>query len=216
MFKRKGELICLGVILIFFFGSAPSDPWEGLSKEEIEKIKQGEIIILDQEKEKGGERLIKAVMLLEQPIEQVWTLLCQTERQEEYLPRLKRSILIQGDENGNITEFRVKVLFINIVYRVRHHYDSANYHLYWELDPDFNNDLKHLEGYYQLYKINEHQTLARYATIVVLSDLIPRSIQELLTKKDLPQSLGAVKKWVDSGGKYVKPEYKEKRASQSE
>jgi len=207
--KRWLGVFSLLVLVGGFSVYGQENPWQGLTEEQVQKLKQGEIIILHQEKEgKEGERLIKAVMILNQSIDEVFNFLCQTERQEEYLPRLERSILIEEDENGNITEFRIKALFINIIYRVRHHYDPKHYRLYWELDPNFDNDIKHLEGYYQLYKINEHQTLARYATVVILSDLIPRSIQELLTKKDLPQSLGAVKKWIDSGGKYNKPEYK--------
>jgi hypothetical protein len=68
--------------------------------------------------------------------------------------------------------------------------------------------LKHLEGYWRLYKIDDNHTLARYGTIVSFSELIPKSIMETLTRQNLPTSLNAVKKYVDSGGTYAKPGYK--------
>jgi len=207
------------ILALTFLGAIPPtadspEAWKGLTAEQIKKVKQGEIVILTKQGSGEEERFIKAAMIINQPIDVVWNLLCQTWRQEEYLPGLISSPLIEKHKDWNIVEFNVKVLFIKINYRVKHYIDSEHYYLHWNLDPSYHNDLKHLEGYYWLYKIDDKHTLIRYGTVVVVSELIPRSIQDALTKRDLPKNLQAVKKWLDSAGTYKKPDYQKlKKAS---
>jgi len=217
--KKLGKLVGLLVLLITIpaLARVPTidDPeaFQGLSPEQIQAVKAGEVVILHKDQDSKGDtqRFIQSAILFNQPIDVVWQLLHQTEKQDEYLPRLYKCELVERQANWDKIDFFIKVLFVNIDYRVKHNFDDENYYMFWALDPDYPNDLKHLEGYYRLYKVDENHTLARYGTIFVLSGLIPKSIQEILTRQDLPVSLDAVKKRIDSNGAYTKPDFKKKK-----
>jgi len=186
------------------------DGWDGLSPDQIKRLKDGQVVILDKDQSQGVElqRFIQAAMIFNQPIDTAWALFRQTERQEQYLPRLYKVTVVEEHPTWNKNDFFVKFSFINIIYRVQHNFQPEKYYFYWTLDPGYKNDLKHLEGYWKLYKLDDKHTLARYGTIVNTSDLIPKSIQEYLTKQDLPESMNAVKKYIDSNGAFAKPGYK--------
>lgn len=214
--RKRGLLLFVLLLAGKLWGEPPSadnsEAWKGLTKEQIQKIKSGEIVILDKDQSRGEEakRFIQSAMIFNQPIDKVWALFRQTQNQERYLPRLYESSLVEDHSNWNLNDFFVKFAFVNIRYRVRHNFEPENYYFYWALDPSYKNDLKHLEGYWRLYKLDENHTLARYGTIVIISELIPKSLMEEMTRKDLPESLQAVKKYIDSGGSYTKPDYKKK------
>jgi len=215
---KKGKLWGIIPLICLFLGSSLAgvptaespEAWKGLSPEQIKKIKAGEIIILDKDQSSGDEakRFIQAAMIFNQPIEAAWNLFIQTEKQEQYLPRLYDSPLVERYATWDKVDFYVKFAFIDIKYRVKHNYDNEQFYFYWALDPSYKNDLNHLEGYWRLYKVDDTHTLARYGTIVMLSELIPKSIMEEMTRRDLPESMQAVKKYIDSGGSYAKPGYK--------
>lgn len=181
---------------------------EGLNPTDITDLEHGRIVVLKQDSGEGKNKksLIKASLVFNQPIDKVWVLLKQTDRQKEYLPHLKEAQLIKANNEGNITQFMLKIMFFNVRYRVDHKFENNKYRLTWHLDPNYKNDIKELYGYYQLYKIDGTHTLARYGSRVDVGLLIPTFIEEALTRKDLPTALGNVKKWIDSDGKFKKNE----------
>ncbi|MGB9736613.1 MAG: hypothetical protein ACP5JP_04330 [bacterium] len=186
----------------------PQKALEGLSITDIANLEAGKIVVLKQDSGEGKNKqsLIKASLVFNQPIDRVWDLLKQTDRQKEYLPHLKDAQIIEANSKGNITQFMLKIMFFNIRYRVDHKFENSKFRLTWHLDPDYKNDLKELYGYYQLYKIDDTHTLARYGSKVDIGLLVPTFIEDSLTRKDLPTALGNVKKWIDSDGKFRKNE----------
>jgi hypothetical protein len=215
---KKFKIACIILLVLAAASSAKvptvnfSNAWDGLAPDQVSRLRAGEIVILDKDQSQGTdlERFIQAAIMLNQPIDVAWQLFRQTERQEQYLPRLYRSIMVEDKGSYNKNDFIVKISFITINYRVEHDFQPDKYYFYWALDPSYHNDLKHLEGYWKLFKIDDKHTLARYGTIVNSSDLIPKSLQDALTRKDLPESMDAVKKYIDSNGTYAKPGYQKK------
>jgi hypothetical protein len=186
----------------------PPNALSGLSITDISNLEQGKIVVLKQDSGEGKNKksLIQASLLFDQPIDRVWALLKQTDRQKDYLPHLKEAKIVEANNDGNITDFMLKIMFFNIRYRVDHKFENDRYRLTWHLDPNYKNDLKELYGYYQLYKVDDTHTLARYGSKVDIGLLVPAFIEDTLTRKDLPTALGNVKKWVDSDGKFKKAE----------
>jgi hypothetical protein len=207
--------LLLGVFVLARSGPAavPSadnpEAWQGLTAEQVRKVKAGEIVIMGANTPQGDEtkRFIQAAMILNQPIDTAWALFRQTEKQEQYLSELIKCTRAEDHGNWDKMDFFVKILFVTIKYRDIHHYEPQNYYFYWALDPDFKNDLKQQEGFWRLYKLDAKRTLGRYGTIVQVSDLIPKSVMEVMTKQMLPKDMGAVKKYIDSGGTWAKPGY---------
>ncbi len=184
----------------------PARALEGLGPTDIASLEAGRIVVLKQDsgEGKGKQSYIRASLVFNQPIDKVWDLLKHTERQEEYLPHLKASDLITVSTTSNVTEFLLKIMFFNIRYRVDHTFDNKDYRLSWHLDPGYDNGLKELEGYYNLYAIDGTHTLARYGSKVDVGSLVPEFVEDYLTRKDLPKALGNLKAWVDSDGKFRK------------
>jgi len=210
------KMLVAAVLALAFASSAEvptvsfENGWDGLTANQVRELKAGKIVILDKDQSQGTDwqRFIQAAIIFDQPVDVAWGLFRQTDRQEQYLSRLYKCVTVEDKGTYNKVDFFVKVSFINIDYRVQHNFEPENFYFYWTLDPGYKNKLKHLEGYWKLFKIDDTHTLARYGTIVNTSDLIPKSIQEALTRQDLPQSLDAVKKYIDSNGVYAKPGYK--------
>jgi len=71
------------------------------------------------------------------------------------------------------------------------------------LDPDYNNDLNGLEGFWRLYPYGEGKTLARYGSNISVK-YVPGWIESVFKKRGVKKALLSVKKYIDSGGKYRK------------
>ncbi len=116
---------------------------------------------------------------------------------------------MRDNENDRV-DFHVKMI-LNINYRVHHHYEDKNYHLWWHLDPNYENDKKKLDGFWKLHRVDDEHTLARYGTWVEVAFFIPDFIMKRLTRSNLPVNIEAVRKYIQSGGTYTKPNFEENK-----
>ncbi len=192
---------------------APTDldpkAYQGLSSQDLERLRKGELVFINDfsSEQSTSKGMVQAAIIFNQPIDTVWTLMAQGWRQEEYLPNVDRTILAKKLPDGDIIENRLKILFVKINFWVRGYHYPDRYYVRWTLAPGYKNDMKRLEGFWQYYYVDDTHTLARYGTITETGFGVPTRIQEYLTKRDLPTSLGRLKFWVDSGGTYRKPGY---------
>jgi len=180
--------------------------WAELTPEQIAKVKAGEMVILNEDQSQGAEqkKFIRCAMILNLPIDKVWSLILATERQDEYVPGLVKSTLVKRDATQDWVDYSSKVLFLNLSYRTQHRFDPEHYAMDWALDPTVKHDLNHLEGFWRLYAMPDGRTLARYGTKVIPASFLPESVQDYLARRSLPENLDAVRKWINSGGTYHK------------
>lgn len=148
--------------------------------------------------------VIRAYLVVKQPREKAFALLIEPSKQHQYLPRLASSKAISRTERGEKTEFLVKIALFSIRSRVIHQWWPEASRVAWNLDPEFKNDLRKQVGYYNVYSLDEHTSLLEFGTVLETSALVPDTVQDYLTRRDLPESLMNVKKYVDSGGKFTK------------
>ena len=213
------KLALLGTVIGLIFSlpaiSAPppgaptvndKEAWDGLTPAAVEKIKKGEIVIASAQTTTGGggEAMIQAAMIFDVNIAEAFRIIKETDKQCEFLNNCDEAILIERTDTHDIIEFRVKILAWELKYRVKHRWDNKKFRMWWTLDPSFNNDLKHLEGFWQLFYIDDTHTLGRYGTKLIVKEFIPKSVQEALTKRDLPTVLEQFRKRVNSHGKFKK------------
>lgn len=154
----------------------------------------------------GGELkgIIKAYLIVKQPRAVVFKMLNDTTKQASYLPHLVKSKRVSGTETSEKTEFLIKVAFISVRTRVDHQWWPEVSRMAWVLDPNFENDLIAQVGFYNFYSLDENTTLLEFGTLLETSPLVPNFVQDALTRRDLPEALGNVKKFVDSNGKWAK------------
>jgi len=192
---------------------APTDQdpkaYRGLSAEQIERLRNDEIVILNAPQDLVGKKLVAAAMIVNQDIDATWNLLTQQWRQHEYIPGLHCCNLVEQTEDGSVVDLHVKVMTVSVKYRIRHVNEKSEYYIHWGLDPSYDNDLRDQTGYYRLYWIDEKHTLVRYGSLTELKLLLPANVQLYLTRQNLPMALESVKKWIDSGDTYRKKRYDE-------
>jgi hypothetical protein len=145
---------------------------------------------------------IEALVLFERPKPRVLRLLSQTARQQEYRPDVKSIETIESRGDERLDEHRMRIMFIELAYRVRYHIDFDASRMSWELDPDFENSLEALEGFWELYELDDGRALARFGTAVKVGPALPSFMQDMVTRSKLPTSIEHTRKWVNSDGTY--------------
>ncbi len=206
---KKVILAVISLVLIgMSFDTMPDfgpDGLKGLDDAQKATLAAGESVLTKTISRSGDQRaLIEVAVVYNQPVEEVWRLLSNTENQLKYIDELKDLKVINKKPTEDNIEFIVKFFFMDITYRVIHKFDHANYYMHWGIDPNFDNSIRDLRGFYRFYPYGEGKTLSRYGTRVTVINLIPRFVEDYLIKKNLPKALAGVKKYVDSGGTYHK------------
>lgn len=176
--------------------------YKGLTPEQIERMEAGEVVILKSPEHLIGRQMVLAAFILDRDIDTVWELMASPWRQGEYLANVESATLIKKWDIYDQVEIKVRIMGIPINYCLIGTRDKSEYYSHWELNPEYKNDMKEVTGFYRFYWIDENHTLARYGTLVETKVFLPPAVQTFMTKQALPQSLGAVKKWLDSGGEY--------------
>lgn len=148
--------------------------------------------------------VITAYVIVKQPKARVWELIRNPAHQHTFLPRLDKAKTIKKEENRELAWFQVGVSFVTLENQIDHRWWPEVSRMAWGLDPNYDNDLRQQDGYYNLYAIDDKTTLMEFGTLLETSALVPKFVQDYLTKTDLPEAMAAVKKYMDSNGTYKK------------
>ena len=145
---------------------------------------------------------LEALVLFERPKSRVLRLLSQTACQKEYRTDVKSIQTIEYYDDGSLDEHRMRIMFIDVAYRVRYQTDFDTGRMSWKLAPAFENSLQALEGFWELLELDDERTLARFGTAVEVSPALPAFVQDVVTRRKLPGSIEHCRKWVNSDGTY--------------
>jgi hypothetical protein len=170
------------------------------AEERREELLEERLVLLPADGLPKGQ--IEALVLFAQPIDIVWAMLLERERQQEYRPELTSIEIIARDGNGLLEEQHLKIAFLSVGYRLRDRIDPATHTLTWELDPNFESTLQHVSGYWELFELDGGRTLARFGTKVSVSPAVPGFLQNGITRKNVPETLENTRQWVDSNGRW--------------
>jgi hypothetical protein len=157
-------------------------------------------VVLDARSDSAAQAA-RGFVIFEQPVSRVFMLLSQTARQKEYRPELESIETIDSREDGSVDEHRMRIMFIEIRYRLRNRIDAAGRRIEWELAPGFDSDLKRVEGSWELYALEGGRTLGVFGTLVEVGSGMPSFLQDYVTRKNLPRTLERCRRWVDGDGR---------------
>lgn len=144
----------------------------------------------------------RALVIFDAPPAQVMRLLSQGTRQAEYRPELREVRAVGRHEGRSIEQHRLRIAFINVVYRVSTHVDFEKFRIAWELDARYDNDVERVEGYWEIAALTDGRSLGHFATIVDVGPAVPNFLEYVLTARLLPDSIENMRRWVDSKGRY--------------
>ena len=207
-----GAVMCLMMVSLAVNAAPPpgaptvNDPeaWEGLTPAAIERVKKGEIVIADAMSNagEGSQTLIRAAMIVKAPIVEAYRIIRQTEKQYEYVASSDENRLIERTKDYDIVEFISRYATFEFKYRVKHQWNEQKFQMWWALDPTFKNDIAVVEGYWHLFYIDDNNTLVRYGTRLVAKQFVPTALSMAVTRRDLPNGMGDVRKRIESHGSY--------------
>jgi hypothetical protein len=168
----------------------------------VERLFEEKMLLVEVAKKEGEGTLFVAYVLFERPRNRVVYLLIQPERQREYRPELRYVEVVERGLDTRVDEHRIKIMFTDVVYRLRVRRDRATERLSWHLDPSFDNDLRRMQGFWELHELGEDRTLGRFGSSVDVGGAVPRMMQDLLSRKTVLRTVENTRKWVDSDGRW--------------
>jgi Polyketide cyclase / dehydrase and lipid transport len=166
----------------------------------VEELMDERLVLMSTSSSDSG--LVEALVLFSQPVETVWALLIQRERQNEYRPELTEIEVVERAPNALLEEQHLKIAFLSVSYRLRNRFDEPTRTITFEIDPSYESTIQHVSGYWELHALDGGRTLARFGTRVNVSSAVPGFLQNGITRKNVPESLENTRQWVDSGGRW--------------
>jgi len=170
----------------------------------VDRLMAEGVLVLQEVEEKGPLRggIISSYVIFDQPVERVYRLLAQSERQAEFRPEMSSIETIEMGPRGPIDEQRIKILFQTYVFRIAYQLEPESRRIDWTLDERFDNDLAHVSGFWSLYAMSDGRTLGRSGTRVDVGPAVPAMLQDWITRKNVPTTMKHVRLWVNSNGSY--------------
>lgn len=165
-------------------------------------LEKERLVVLGEPGAAGGSfaGYVRAYVLFRQPKRRTFELLAEPSRQLQFLPRLTLAKAVERPQHGEVTRFRLEVMFTTTDFQVRHWFYPEASRLEWLLDPAFDNDIRAQEGFWQLYQVDAATTVAEYGSRVETGLPVPASLQDYFARRDIPLALAATRRFVDSGG----------------
>jgi len=176
----------------------------GLSPELARQLVEEKVILLPEagESRPGEPALVEGLVLFAKPRGRVLQLMLQTARQIEYRPDLAKLETVERLPDGGVDVQQMRIMLMRISFWLRYQWDLPAGRISWKLDPRFPNDLRVTEGFWELHEVDAQHTVARFGTRVDVGPALPGFLQEMATRKNVPQTLERCRRWIDSDGTY--------------
>ena len=144
--------------------------------------------------------LAPALVLFQHPPAAVFRLLIQTERHLEFLPSVSGLEAVSRGTKGHVDRHEISIFFTRIAYHVEQQWSREEWRIWWRLSPLHRNDIRALEGYWELHALPGGRTLGLYGTFVDIGPVLPQGMQAALTRKNMRAAIHALREWVDENG----------------
>ena len=149
-----------------------------------------------------GTAAARALVLFAKPRDRVIQLMLQTDRQTEYRPEVAKLDTVERSPDGVVMAQEMRIMLTPIRFWLRYHWDVPAGRISWDLDPHFPNDLRALEGFWELSEVDAEHTLGKTGTQVDVGAALPSFLQDAATRNNLHDTLDRCRRWVDSDGRY--------------
>lgn len=174
------------------------DGLAGLSAEEKRKLVAEGIVVPEEASiTEEGKTMVAAALLINLRVDRVWEVLCRPETQAEYLPEVKKALLLSRRQGEARVRFEVKILGTTTRYTVIHQFFPEAKAITWTLDSTAANDLEEFQGFWRLHSWNGNKTLARYGSRVVPRFGLAKWIIQMLYRRHVRQALLSVKAYLE-------------------
>jgi hypothetical protein len=174
---------------------------ESLSPASREALVKDGQVILDTRTTGSGPSLVKAAVRFARSRADTYSLITQPAEQHTFLPHVEVSRAVgERTELGEREDFEVSFLF-TFKYRTQHWFYPEEDRVEWNLDPTGGDGLEAQLGYWQLYELDDHTTLAEYGTHIVARGALLNFFRSLGERGAINEALTAFRKHIDTSPK---------------
>jgi hypothetical protein len=167
--------------------------------------KEGQVLLEDDKStDSGFGGYIRAVAIFHQSKKRVFELMAAPDQQSLFMPHVVSSVPMQKPANGQLTEFTLKVMLSHYRFHTMHWFYPETSRLEWWLDTSQKNDIAGQEGYWQLFELTPDTTVGEYGTKIDTGIHVPKWLQNIFARGDIPDALKAFRKYMDSNGTWRK------------
>jgi len=200
---RRGSLLGMLVAAGLGLGGAKPTGESVLSQEPPElaqRLRERGIVVMEDVASDERATFVVAFVIFAQPRERAIALVADPKRQLEWRTDLSGVETVETVADSRVDEVRIRVLFRELVYRVKYHRDPETDRISWALDPRFENDLDRFDGFWEFYPLENGGTLGRFGTRVDAGIAVPAFMQRDLTRRSVVGTMENCRRWVDSNG----------------
>jgi ribosome-associated toxin RatA of RatAB toxin-antitoxin module len=202
--RSRIALLTLAVTIVALAALAPTPAlaqaqnMRELTATEQAKVEAGEIILESQtyKDEQGRSRgRGLAIGYIKAPKDKIIDTILKYEDYPQFMPRVKATeVYLRTDTAVNV-KFTIEVVLVKVTYYLTHKVDRAAGIITWTLDKSKPNEIAATDGFWGL-KPYKDGTLVYYSVSADTGRAIPKTIEDYLTKKDLPNIINSIKKRV--------------------
>jgi ribosome-associated toxin RatA of RatAB toxin-antitoxin module len=190
--------------------AARESPLPDLSFERYEEIRRGEILVFEEtfEAEDGKDAgRATAYAYFAHPWPTIWAIVTDFAKQREYMPRLTTSRIVKREGDQVWVRFEMEVLWVDLAWVIRYSKDHEARWIHFALDHSYQevNKIDDTQGSWEFIPVEGGDaTVVVYRLFVDTGYAVPDFVMSYLTRRDLPDVVGNLRKRVDSGGSWKK------------
>ncbi len=190
--------------LVFDAGFAAPLP----DPEVMKKLEEGEVIVSDTSVTgPDGLKQLRgnAMVIIDTPPERVWNTIMDHNRFEEFMPSVKECSIVEDQGASRVVSYNLKVAWADIAYFLKLDYDRDTWHVDGALDKSRPHGISDTRCTWDLQPLDGgKRTMVNYSVYIDSGRFIPKFIERLLSKRQLPTVLENVRKRAVSGGTWKK------------
>ena len=157
--------------------------------------------LFDEDGNKGGKGI--AYMIVSRPVQKVWDQVLDFDRYHQFFPSVKKCKIYRQEDNDIYSEFILSIGFvIRIHYFIKHTFFPDQSRMIWEVDATKKNDFKQSIGMWTAWPLDGDKSLVGYTVQIDSGRPVPKIIEDLAAASGLNKVMEALKKRVESDGRW--------------
>lgn len=169
-----------------------------------EDLEEGKVLVFEKALKKDGgrkETWMEALVLVDAPPCESWQVLNDLGHYYKFQPRLRESKIVKKQGSSTVVRLSFKAAWKKVFYHLRYTRDDKTMTLHYALDRSFPYNIGDARGWWQVIPHRQgNKTIIDYVSYVDTGMWVPRFIEKIFIKKDLPRVVSYVKKRIESGG----------------
>jgi carbon monoxide dehydrogenase subunit G len=178
-----------------------------LTADEVARMEKGGVVVKTETQPGEDGKLaarIKAYCIINRPPAAAWAIMLDYQRFHEFMPRLERVQILQKTKDTMKVTQTVRIPLGLLSYTLDLKFERALGKVSWALDRSRKHDIADTFGAWEFLPYGNNKTSLRYTTTLDSGMLIPKYLEDLLIKNDLPEILLSMRRRTESDGTWKK------------